>query len=157
MYKCTPPVTTRWKNEYKPGNEGGGGVGVVGGVGGGVVETRGGGGGGGGTHIAATVKNTVRRLLRRTKSHRDTPSAPPVNFPVNRNSTVAANSPNNPTMVNKNLTPRITPAINEPRVKRSEQQQQPPPSAPSHQQRIRGVRDNARNSRPRARLQVRLW
>ncbi|KYM95978.1 hypothetical protein ALC62_13426 [Cyphomyrmex costatus] len=31
--------------------------------------------GGGGTHIAATVKNTVRRLLRRTKSHRDTPSA----------------------------------------------------------------------------------
>ncbi|KYN08926.1 hypothetical protein ALC57_18892 [Trachymyrmex cornetzi] len=30
--------------------------------------------GGGGTHIAATVKNTVRRLLRRTKSHRDTPS-----------------------------------------------------------------------------------
>ncbi|XP_071582733.1 serine/threonine-protein kinase MARK2 isoform X10 [Temnothorax nylanderi] len=36
----------------------------------------GGGGGerGGGTHIAATVKNTVRRLLRRTKSHRDTPS-----------------------------------------------------------------------------------
>ncbi|KAL6266822.1 hypothetical protein P5V15_003651 [Pogonomyrmex californicus] len=31
-------------------------------------------GGGGGTHIAATVKNTVRRLLRRTKSHRDTPS-----------------------------------------------------------------------------------
>jgi len=36
----------------------------------------GGGGGerGGGTHIAATVKNTVRRLLRRTKSHRDAPS-----------------------------------------------------------------------------------
>lgn len=33
-----------------------------------------GGGGGGGTHIAATVKNTVRRLLRRTKSHRDAPS-----------------------------------------------------------------------------------
>ncbi|KAH0947548.1 hypothetical protein HN011_010369 [Eciton burchellii] len=30
---------------------------------------------GGGTHIAATVKNTVRRLLRRTKSHRDAPSA----------------------------------------------------------------------------------
>lgn len=30
--------------------------------------------GGGGTHIAATVKNTVRRLLRRTKSHRDAPS-----------------------------------------------------------------------------------
>ncbi|XP_044003543.1 serine/threonine-protein kinase MARK2-like isoform X18 [Aphidius gifuensis] len=37
----------------------------------------GGGGGGGGTHIAATVKNTVRRLLRRTKSHRDTPSVYP--------------------------------------------------------------------------------
>jgi len=41
-------------------------------------EGGGGGGGGGerggGTHIAATVKNTVRRLLRRTKSHRDAPS-----------------------------------------------------------------------------------
>ena len=32
----------------------------------------------GGTHIAATVKNTVRRLLRRTKSHRDAPSSAPV-------------------------------------------------------------------------------
>ncbi|RLU19253.1 hypothetical protein DMN91_007810 [Ooceraea biroi] len=37
-------------------------------------ESERGGGGGGGTHIAATVKNTVRRLLRRTKSHRDAPS-----------------------------------------------------------------------------------
>ncbi|KYM88435.1 hypothetical protein ALC53_02918 [Atta colombica] len=37
-------------------------------------ESGGGERGGGGTHIAATVKNTVRRLLRRTKSHRDTPS-----------------------------------------------------------------------------------
>ncbi|KAM0725724.1 hypothetical protein ACS0PU_008450 [Formica fusca] len=34
----------------------------------------GGGDRGGATHIAATVKNTMRRLLRRTKSHRDTPS-----------------------------------------------------------------------------------
>ncbi|XP_076244463.1 uncharacterized protein LOC143185391 [Calliopsis andreniformis] len=35
----------------------------------------GGGGGGGGSHLAATVKNTVRRLLRRTESHREPPSA----------------------------------------------------------------------------------
>ncbi|XP_014207623.1 serine/threonine-protein kinase MARK2 isoform X3 [Copidosoma floridanum] len=30
----------------------------------------------GGTHIAATVKNTVRKLLRRTKSHREAPTMP---------------------------------------------------------------------------------
>lgn len=37
----------------------------------------------GGNHLAATVKNTVRRLLRRTKSHRDPPSTT-MNNPTDR-------------------------------------------------------------------------
>lgn len=87
------------------------------------------GGGGGGTHIAATVKNTVRRLLRRTKSHRDTPST--------NASTMTA------TVANGH--PIVPPST---RVSRNNYDVVPPPSSNANFKRY---------SRARVRLQVRKY
>ncbi|XP_029156413.1 transcription factor MYB120-like [Nylanderia fulva] len=81
---------------------------------------------GGGTHIAATVKNTVRRLLRRTKSHRDTPSTnastmtavvanghvaapPPTRIPTARNDTSNAPPPMSDVYCRRYSRPRVRP------------------------------------------------
>jgi hypothetical protein len=49
--------------------------------------------GSGGTHIAATVKNTVRRLLRRTKSHREGPTATAIAATTTTTTTTATATP----------------------------------------------------------------
>ncbi|XP_076177672.1 uncharacterized protein LOC143151977 [Ptiloglossa arizonensis] len=120
------PVTTKAKMvEYKAMNE----------------TTERGGGGGGGTHLAATVKNTVRRLLRRTKSHRD---APAVNVTTNTTTqTTHGNHANN--IVNVRNKPNNA---NEPNARRSQ-----PPLPPSFEQHSRGNSYVRRLSRPRVRLQ----
>lgn len=96
----------------------------------------GGGGGGGGTHIAATVKNTVRRLLRRTKSHRDTPST---NSSTNASTMTAA--------VNGYVAPVCVPTA---RNKNCNDARRPQPSLPPPSDVY-----FRRYSRARVRLQVR--
>lgn len=151
------PVPTRLKKvvDYKSGNEAAVVSGGVHGGGGNVVESR------GGTHIAATVKNTVRRLLRRTKSHRDAPSIPSAVLPINRNSTITAPT-TNPVPANKNPIPRITPSnLNETtarksRLQQQQQIQQTTANSATHQQNVKRSSSTARRyPRPGARLQVR--
>lgn len=84
----------------------------------------GGGDRGGGTHIAATVKNTMRRLLRRTKSHRDAPSTmtavvanghavvpPPTRIPTSRNDTCNAPPPSSDVYFRRYSRPRARPQV----------------------------------------------
>ncbi|XP_034944669.1 serine/threonine-protein kinase MARK2 isoform X12 [Chelonus insularis] len=94
--------------------------------------------GGGGNHIAATVKNTVRRLLRRTKSHRDTPSvylAPITSTSTTTTPTITttanATAVTNPKPMPANKANAIT-NTNDGNLRRS---QPPPPPAPSAQYR----------------------
>ncbi|XP_053985535.1 serine/threonine-protein kinase MARK2-like isoform X10 [Hylaeus volcanicus] len=97
-------------------------------------------GGGGGTHLAATVKNTVRRLLRRTKSHRDPPNA----------NVTATTQTANGNHANNAVTVRNKPNnANDPTTRRS--QPPLPPSAEQHSSRNSYVR---RHTRPRVRLQT---
>ncbi|KAG7201936.1 hypothetical protein KM043_004641 [Ampulex compressa] len=125
-HKVAPAPTTRVKKvEYKSMNHEG-------------VER----GGGGGTHLAATVKNTVRRLLRRTKSHRDAPSTNAATMTVPINGNPASNVPN----VVRNKSNNAY----DPTARRS----QPPLPPPSERQLIRKS-CSRRYSRARGRLQVR--
>ncbi|XP_015433050.1 PREDICTED: serine/threonine-protein kinase MARK2-like isoform X4 [Dufourea novaeangliae] len=103
------------------------------------------GSGGGGTHLAATVKNTVRRLLRRTKSHRDAPSS-------NNAATVPVQIPNgNQNHGNRIPTLRNKPPnnANEPTARRSQ-----PPLPPSFAQNSSRNSYAKRHSRPQVRLQT---
>ncbi|KMR05132.1 map microtubule affinity-regulating kinase 3 isoform x12 [Lasius niger] len=92
--------------------------------------------GGGGTHIAATVKNTVRRLLRRTKSHRDTPSTnastmtavvanghvavpSPTRIPTSRNDTCNAPPPSSDIYRRRYSRARARPQVSEKANERS--------------------------------------
>lgn len=128
-HKVVPASITRAKMvEYKVMNE----TGERGG---------GGGGGGGGTHLAATVKNTVRRLLRRTKSHRDTPSS---NTSMIMQTTNGNHVNNLATVRNK------TNNVNDPTARRSQ-----PPLPTSFEQHSSRNSYGRRHSRLRVRLQVR--
>lgn len=129
-----------------------------------------GGGGGGGTHIAATVKNTVRRLLRRTKSHRDTPCVYPSSITststITNCKTITLPAPVATTLVTQltnieksktigaTITTRTSINQSDSTVRRS----QPPPPAPSSQyQTIRANTCKTRRNdyRQRPRIQVR--
>ncbi|XP_076669557.1 serine/threonine-protein kinase MARK2 isoform X6 [Andrena cerasifolii] len=99
-------------------------------------------GGGGGTHLAATVKNTVRRLLRRTKSHRDAPS-------TNATDTTQPSNGNQP---NNQATLRNKPNnANDPNQRRS--QPPLPPTIEQHSSR-NSYNYNRRHPRLRVRLQT---
>lgn len=140
------------------------------------------GGGGGGTHIAATVKNTVRRLLRRTKSHRDTPSV----YPASITSTSTITNSNKTTttttavgggggggVTTTTTMTLVTPVSNIDKAKTiattrapfnpsdgTVRRSQPPPPAPSSQyQTIRAntCRNRRSDYRQRPRIQVRNW
>ncbi|XP_078049735.1 uncharacterized protein LOC144476530 [Augochlora pura] len=105
----------------------------------------GGGGGGGGSHLAATVKNTFRRLLRRTKSHRDPPSTIPATIP-------GTGTPRsiNGTPANNAVTVRNKPNnANDPIARRSQ-----PPLPPSNSQHPARTSYSKRHTRPRVSLQV---
>ncbi|CAG5100787.1 Protein of unknown function [Cotesia congregata] len=131
-----------------------------------VNERSNGGGGGGGTHIAATVKNTVRRLLRRTKSHRDTPSVYPASITANGTTTVVTTKattpiipaiPNVPPVTNSKGTAVIKNNVN-PNDGSVQRKSQPPPPAPSSQYRESGNRTSTggskRYSRTRSKLKL---
>lgn len=129
-HKVVPASITRAKMvEYKMMNE-------TGERGGG-----GGGGGGGGTHLAATVKNTVRRLLRRTKSHRDTPSS---------NTSMIVQTANGNHVNNLATVRNKTNNVNDPTARRSQ-----PPLPTSFEQHSSRNSYGRRHSRLRVRLQVR--
>ncbi|XP_074095272.1 serine/threonine-protein kinase MARK2 isoform X13 [Cotesia typhae] len=125
----------------------------------------GGGGGGGGTHIAATVKNTVRRLLRRTKSHRDTPSV--------YSASITANGTTTNGVTTKPITPiipaisNVTPVTNSKGtaiIKNNvnsndgsvQRKSQPPPPAPSSQYRETGNRTSTGGSKRYSRTRSKL-
>ncbi|XP_017876070.1 serine/threonine-protein kinase MARK2-like isoform X13 [Ceratina calcarata] len=128
-HKVAPAPTARAKMvEYKAMNEN---------------SERERGGGGGGTHLAATVKNTVRRLLRRTKSHRDAPT-------TNANAITQTEN-------RANILPAVTTVrnkannnANDPTVRRS----QPPTLPPTFEQ--HSTRNNAtrRHTKFRVKLQT---
>lgn len=128
-HKVVPASITRAKMvEYKVMNE-------TGERGGG-----GGGGGGGGTHLAATVKNTVRRLLRRTKSHRDTPSS---------NTSMIVQTANGNHVNNLATVRNKTNNVNDPTARRSQ-----PPLPTSFEQHSSRNSYGRRHSRLRVRLQT---
>uniref|UniRef100_A0A6V7JY23 Uncharacterized protein n=1 Tax=Bracon brevicornis TaxID=1563983 RepID=A0A6V7JY23_9HYME len=77
----------------------------------------------GGTNLAATVKDTVRRLLRRTKSHRDTPSV----YPTSITSTSKNTKPTKKPMDKVEMIPRKK------RFDHIDSTAPPPPPAPSSQ------------------------
>ncbi|XP_043257061.1 serine/threonine-protein kinase MARK2-like isoform X11 [Colletes gigas] len=105
-------------------------------------ETSEGRGGGGGTHLAATVKNTVRRLLRRTKSHRDAPQV---------NVTAATQTQNGNHANHTAVTVRAKPNNANDTAQRRSQPPLPPSSFEQHSSRNSYVR---RVSRPRVKLQT---
>lgn len=129
-HKVVPASITRAKMvEYKVMNE----TGERGG---------GGGGGGGGTHLAATVKNTVRRLLRRTKSHRDTPSS--------NTSMIMQTTNGNQNVNNLAIVRNKTNNVNDPTARRSQ-----PPLPTSFEQHSSRNSYGRRHSRLRVKFQVR--
>ncbi|XP_066591480.1 serine/threonine-protein kinase MARK2-like isoform X16 [Prorops nasuta] len=93
----------------------------------------------GGTHIAATVKNTVRRLLRRTKSHRETPStnAATMTSPPPK----PASPVNNAAVVRRNKPSEIL-----------SRRSQPPPPTTSTERQIRNTMNNRRQMKLRLRV-----
>ncbi|XP_076657852.1 uncharacterized protein LOC143361977 [Halictus rubicundus] len=132
-HKVAPMPTKAKMLDYKtmnePGDRGGGGGH--------------GGGGGGGAHLAATVKNTFRRLLRRTKSHRDPPSTIPAmvtNTGTGATRPPIGNTPNNTVSIRNKL-----PNANDPLARRSQ-----PPLPPSNSQHpARTSYNSKRHTRPR--------
>lgn len=94
------------------------------------------------SHIAATVKNTVRRLLRRTKSHRDAPAPAPA--------PVASQPPPPPAPAKPAAepSPRVTlRSTNHANGQPLPQQQQPRPvTTPAHPQQLQQPAVVLRNS-----------
>ncbi|XP_031782708.1 serine/threonine-protein kinase MARK2 isoform X10 [Nasonia vitripennis] len=88
---------------------------------------------GGGTHIAATVKNTVRRLLRRTKSHRDAPSSATAtpSPPVSQRAPPAVSAAAATVLVNEAVVPT---SEKDEVVLRHLERQVPQPQQPTHHQ-----------------------